>query len=49
MKDLKTRELMILLRGLSNLKTYNDPTPNHPSSDEVFNLMGKLNLQLSKK
>lgn len=43
MKNLNNRELGILLRGLSTLKTYDESSSLKPSHDEVFNLMSKLN------
>lgn len=49
MKNLNNRELGIVLRGLSNLKTYNESSSFKPSHDEVFNLMSKLNKSQSIK
>jgi len=49
MKDLTKRELIILFRGLRDLKTFDESTSYKFSNDEVNNLMDKVNKQIQIK
>lgn len=49
MKDLTKRELLIIFRGLNDLKTFDESTSYKFSNDEVNNLMDKVNKQIQIK
>ena len=49
MEYLTKRELLIIFRGLNDLKTFDESTSYKFSHDEVNNLMDKVNKQIQIK